>query len=562
MEFPKFFKQPKQNTRREQPADDGAPTRPQEELSEKGLARRAFLKDAAKITAGTAAIAGITELSANPVLNMITKKIDAKRTKKERGEEESDELEKIREKLREEYAANEKARQEAEIEENDVIKCTFQEQILAYIATGKEISLGQDTQKAIYQNWLEKYKKGSINYRDGIEGGLDRMKPWATEIKKIFQKYGVPEDFIYLAIAESNFKRNDVSGAGAVGHFQITENTAAEFDLKVDHGYDERLDPIKSAELCAKHLSESYERFGGSKEDRTNKEAWIFSLLAYNGGYANNFLENLSVEELDMPKKNMALQKENYCLKRGDNLYDIARTFKTSLPLLYRVNADEKKINFQDWKIEAQKIREGTSIRIPQQRDLSLENFHHYLEKRINDYIKDDLSKDSYTVRKNDTLAVIADRLDMKINDLLSLNIGRAGKYLRPGQILSVPKEKKKNMKYLLFILSDFKENINYPGKFFAIVKLIKDNHLEKIIESDQVTFLTKRLNQRTTLPLLAKHEKIDLEQLIKLNPAVKNAQHTILARGTIIACQIPISCQNPTRVAKDSFLFIKIFYR
>lgn len=455
-----------------------------------------------------------------------------------------------------EYIESEEVSEESETEENDVIGHTFREQILAYIATEKEISLGPDTQKSIYQNWLEKYAVGSVNYEKGIVGGLERMEPWAAEIKKTFQKYGVPEDFIYLAISESHFKINAASKAKykyasksrskikrVIGPYQIDRSTAEKMHLRVDDDIDERLDPIKSAELCAKHLSESYERFGGSEDDRSNRDAWVMALLDYNGGYVNDFNSFLNSQKLHI--------REKRPLGEGGSFAKLARHFNTSLALLYRANADTKKTSFGEWMKDSKGISPKTIISIPQEIDLSLENFNRYLEKRVNDDIKKDLAKDSYTVRSGDTLSAIADRLDMKVDELLSLNLGHAGKYLRAGQELRVPKKKKKNIKYLQFILSDFKENINYPGKFFAILKIIKDNHLEEIIEGSRVTFLTKKIKQKGSLLEISRREKIDLYELIRLNPAIKNTHKTILPPGMKIRVPNPYLAAEKNTASK-----------
>ena len=95
----------------------------------------------------------------------------------------------------------ENAREYINVDDMEVIGETFREQI----ETQKDhITLDETTRKAIYHNWQEKYAPETVNYRDGIVQGLERMRPWFSEIKKIFVAHDVPEEFIYLAIAESH----------------------------------------------------------------------------------------------------------------------------------------------------------------------------------------------------------------------------------------------------------------------------------------------------------------------------------------------------------------------
>ena len=150
------------------------------------------------------------------------------------------------------------------------------------------------------------------------------MRPWINEIKKIFVAHGVPTKFIYLAIAESHFKINAVSNAQAVGPYQITEATSQlkEFKIIVNSAYDERLDPLKSAELCAKHLRLSYEKLGKN---------WDLALLDYNGAFTNEFLKSIpryfltSLRLSVLPK---AMEKAGYL--SGSNLQYPTRFRKVS----------------------------------------------------------------------------------------------------------------------------------------------------------------------------------------------------------------------------------------
>ncbi|MCD8072131.1 MAG: lytic transglycosylase domain-containing protein [Alistipes sp.] len=95
-------------------------------------------------------------------------------------------------------------------------------------------------------------------------------------IEPILAKYGVPDDFKYLCMAESGLNPNITSPAGAAGLWQIMSATGKEYGLVGDKGVDERFDIEKSTEAACKYLLDSYKRFG----------SWTLAAAAYNLGNA------------------------------------------------------------------------------------------------------------------------------------------------------------------------------------------------------------------------------------------------------------------------------------
>lgn len=92
-------------------------------------------------------------------------------------------------------------------------------------------------------------------------------------IEPILARYGVPDDFKYMAVAESNL-RNEVSSAGAKGIWQFLESTAEYYGLEISTEVDERYHLEKSTEAACKYLKEYYDQFGN----------WTLSAAAYNMG--------------------------------------------------------------------------------------------------------------------------------------------------------------------------------------------------------------------------------------------------------------------------------------
>jgi membrane-bound lytic murein transglycosylase D len=102
---------------------------------------------------------------------------------------------------------------------------------------------------------------------------LKKSKRYFETIEPILKKNGVPDDFKYLAMAESGFE-NAVSPAEAVGVWQILASTAKEYGLEVNSVVDERYDVAKSTEVACKYLLESYKKYGN----------WTMAAATYNAG--------------------------------------------------------------------------------------------------------------------------------------------------------------------------------------------------------------------------------------------------------------------------------------
>ena len=92
-------------------------------------------------------------------------------------------------------------------------------------------------------------------------------------IEPILKKYNIPDDFKYLAIAESNL-RNVVSPAGAEGVWQFMQSTARSHGLEVNAKIDERYNLKKATEAACKYLLEAYDSFGN----------WTLAAASYNRG--------------------------------------------------------------------------------------------------------------------------------------------------------------------------------------------------------------------------------------------------------------------------------------
>jgi soluble lytic murein transglycosylase-like protein len=102
---------------------------------------------------------------------------------------------------------------------------------------------------------------------------IKRAHKYFPIIEPILKKNGVPDDFKYLALAESGFMQV-VSPAGATGFWQIMEATGKEYGLEINSNIDERYHIEKATEVACQYFLNSKKRFGN----------WTLSAAAYNAG--------------------------------------------------------------------------------------------------------------------------------------------------------------------------------------------------------------------------------------------------------------------------------------
>ena len=92
-------------------------------------------------------------------------------------------------------------------------------------------------------------------------------------IEKILARHNIPDDFKYLAVAESGLE-NSTSPSGAKGFWQFLKKTGLEYGLEINSELDERYHLEKSTQAACQYLQEAYDKFG----------SWTLAAAAYNMG--------------------------------------------------------------------------------------------------------------------------------------------------------------------------------------------------------------------------------------------------------------------------------------
>ncbi|WP_299536155.1 lytic transglycosylase domain-containing protein [Ulvibacterium sp.] len=180
---------------------------------------------------------------------------------------------------------------------------------------------------------------------------MKRAHKYFPIIEPILAKNGIPDDFKYLAVAESGLQ-NVVSHAGATGFWQIMKRTGQEYGLEVNKNVDERYHLEKSTEVACKYLLKWKEKYG----------SWTLTAAAYNAGpgsinkfmgiqQVKDYYDLLLGEETGryvfriMAIKEILSHPEKYGFEiEQEDMYTVVPTFK--------VEVDEPVLSFADFAQE------------------------------------------------------------------------------------------------------------------------------------------------------------------------------------------------------------------
>ena len=127
---------------------------------------------------------------------------------------------------------------------------------------------------------------------------LKRSGRYFPVISERLKANGVPDDFKYLCIAESNLHGIAVSRAGAVGYWQFMNGTAPGYGLEANTQVDQRMDIAKSTDAACKYLKQAFQKFG----------SWTAAAASYNcgmGGYNGQatFQRTKDYYDLQLPEE-------------------------------------------------------------------------------------------------------------------------------------------------------------------------------------------------------------------------------------------------------------------
>ncbi|MEZ7198867.1 lytic transglycosylase domain-containing protein [Pseudodesulfovibrio karagichevae] len=294
--------------------------------------------------------------------------------------------------------------------------------------------------------------------RKTMERWLERSQPYLPYVRRVFTKYGLPQDLVLLPFVESGYNVKAYSWAGAGGMWQFMRGTGKLYGLQSDWWIDERRDPYKATDAAARHLRDLYDKFGD----------WYLALAAYNAGEGKiaRALKQANCDDF------FELTEKNRKLSRRNRLKQETRHYVPKFIAISKIFQNLDTLGFEpvSWDLEY----EITPVKVPGGTDLlalaraggmSWKDFHElnpafrrqvspphmeataYLPADKADkmiaYLDEPGSRPyagytRYHVRSGDSWWVISRRYGVPINVLKSVNNTRSNT-LRPGQYVMVP---------------------------------------------------------------------------------------------------------------------------
>jgi membrane-bound lytic murein transglycosylase D len=291
---------------------------------------------------------------------------------------------------------------------------------------------------------------------DFIEEGMKRGGKYLPMIQGVFRAEGLPLDLAYVPLIESAFKPNALSRTKAKGVWQFMSGTALENGLRRDWYIDERSDPEKATVAAARYLKTLGNLFSGD---------WHLALASYNGGPGRlqRAIKRVGVDDFwALAEKPRILPRETRdyvpmilaAIVIARNPAEYGFEFETEAPADYEQVTLARPVDLRrvaEWagttideiqSLNPELRRWTTPIRAEQYELRVPAGSAERVLTRLQDTSPADLaSLKWYTVKRGDTLPLIARKLSVSKADLAEANYLQATARVSAGQKLIVPRE-------------------------------------------------------------------------------------------------------------------------
>jgi membrane-bound lytic murein transglycosylase D len=315
---------------------------------------------------------------------------------------------------------------------------------------------GHDISIPLNQRVLSYIELFQGRLHDFIEEGMKRGGRYLPMIQGVFRAEGLPLDLAYVPLIESAFKPNALSRAKAKGVWQFMSGTALENGLRRDWYIDERSDPEKATIAAARYLKTLGNLFSGD---------WHLALASYNGGPGRlqRAIKRVGVDDFwTLAEKPKLLPRETreyvpmilaaIVIARNPAQYGFE--FETEAPSDYDQVTLPRPVDLRrvaEWadttideiqSLNPELRRWTTPVRAEQYELRVPAGSGDRVLTRLQDAPSDDLaSLKWYTVKRGDTLLLIARKLSVSKADLAEANYLQATARVSAGQKLIVPRE-------------------------------------------------------------------------------------------------------------------------
>ncbi len=262
---------------------------------------------------------------------------------------------------------------------------------------------------------------------------LRRARVYLPYFKQEMKKHGIPEDLAYLPLIESGFNPYAYSYAHASGIWQFIPSTARMYGMRVGYWIDERRDLVKSTRGAITYLKKLHNDF----------DDWYLALASYNcgenrtsrairkAGGSRNFWD------LSLPRQTMnyvpqfiaslVLAKNPQCfgytaasgsgMLRLDSVHVNTSITLETIAASTGLDVDTlKKLNPHIRKGTIPPNVEDVTVYLPEGKGSGFREYYAINAK------KDNVRWQRYTIRYGDNLSTIADRFNVPVYAIKSLN--------------------------------------------------------------------------------------------------------------------------------------------
>jgi membrane-bound lytic murein transglycosylase D len=289
----------------------------------------------------------------------------------------------------------------------------------------------------------------SGEYQNRIARGLGRAGTYLPMIREKLATAGLPKDLAYLPLIESAFSTTAYSRAKAHGLWQFIAGTGRRYGLAVGSLLDERRDPELSTDAAIAYLKDLYLEFGD----------WNLALAGYNSGEGNvrRAIQRSGSRDFWTLQNHLPKETRNYVPAFMASVIVAKQPERFGFPPIAEddwtydrvVVGDPLDLQFlaRELDLEVADVRElNPAIRLdltPAGRDTAIRLPAGYGTRAEQVLASTPTSqwapRTMYTVRKGDTLSVIARHHGSTVSDIRQAN-GLHSTLIHPGQTLIVPR--------------------------------------------------------------------------------------------------------------------------
>lgn len=223
---------------------------------------------------------------------------------------------------------------------------------------GREFNLSNDRVYSKFERIFEQELKSAHRY-------IQRSGIYFDIFEEYFEKYNIPSDAKYLAVAESDLSAMATSHVGAAGIWQIMPSTARGLGLQINSFIDERRDIFKATDAAARFLRSNYTFLA-----ERGAEDWLLAMSSYNAGVGNISRAIREQQAYDFFDIMMRTDETHHYLWRAvaikmifEHEEDIfGQRFVRDLPLREQTRQESLHLNGH-YKIDEWATAQGTSVR-------------------------------------------------------------------------------------------------------------------------------------------------------------------------------------------------------